>query len=243
MEIVALPVSTYFLSRFPLATLPVMVSLTIAYIMLLWQARGRIVRDQVVWFGALWMVFALAPVILIVAERTTYFSSVGWAWVLAATVILAWDAAPLDHLASRRKLALLALVGFLGANVVALNHRSYWWNRVANISRDAFSQVKVSLVELGWEKGSQLWLVNPPRHIEYAEALGNRTLFGVWLLQGQLGTDVKVALLQDREIEISPTEDMRQLLSTQPVKGPVIAFYWQGENLVKLSTRDGTLPP
>jgi len=237
MEMVALPVSTYFVSRFPLVSWPVIVSLIIACSLIVWMARDRIMHDRVVWFGVSWMVFALAPVILIVAERTTYFSSVGWTWVIAAMVVLAWDAAAVVHLASRRWLVTLAVAGLLGANLAALAHQSYQWNRVADLSRDVFAQVQASLVDLSRSPGGQLWFINPPRRIEYSEALGNRTLFGVWLLQGQLGTDVQVVLLQDRESDLSPQEDMRQLLAEQAVRGSVIAFYWQVGTL----SRPGTL--
>jgi hypothetical protein len=228
MEMVALPVSTYFVSRFPLVSWSVIASLVMACGLIEWMARDRIMHDRVVWFGVSWMVFALAPVILIVAERTTYFSSVGWAWIIAATVILAWNAAMLVYSSSRRWRVIFATVGILAANLVALTHRSYQWNWAADMSRDVFAQVQASLLDLSKSKGDQLWLINPPRRIEYAEALGNRTLFGVWLLQGQLGTDVKVVLLQDRDSKLSPREDMRQLLAERSVEGPVVAFYWQG---------------
>jgi len=243
MEIVALPVSTYFLARFPFATLPVVAALIVACALILWLAWERARRDRVVWFGALWMVFALAPVILIVTERTTYFSSVGWAWVIAAMVILAWDAAMPPYGSSRRWLVTLAIVGILGANLVALTHRSYQWNRVADLSRDVFSQVQTALVELARSPGSQLWLVNPPGHVEYSEALGDRMLFGVWLLQGQLATDVQVVLLQGRESKLSPQEDMRQLLPERAVTGPIVAFYWQGGTLSKPGTLESIRLP
>jgi len=236
MEIVALPVSTYFLARFPFATLPVVAALIVACVLILWLAWERARRDRVVWFGALWMVFALAPVILIVAERTTYFSSAGWAWVIAAMVILAWDAAVPAHLPSRRLLVTFAMAGMLGANLVALTHKSYQWNRVADLSRDVFSQVQAALVDLSRSPGSQLWLVNPPGHVEYSEALGDRMLFGVWLLQGQLGTGVQAVLVQNRESKLAPREDMRQLLMERSVGGPVVAFYWQGGALSEPGT-------
>ncbi len=231
MEMVALPVSTYFVSRFPLVSWPAIVSLIIACSLIVWMARDRIMHDQVVRFGVSWMVFALAPVILIVAERTTYFSSVGWAWIIAAAVIRAWNAAMLVYSSSRRWRVVLATAGILAANLVALTHRSYQWNWAADVSRDVFAQVQASLVDLSKSEGNQLWLINPPRRIEYAEALGNRTLFGIWLLQRQLGTDVQVVLLQGRESKLSPQEDMRQLLAKQAVRGSVIAFYWQGGTL------------
>jgi hypothetical protein len=231
MEMVALPVSTYFLAHFPFATLPVVAALTIACTLIVWRALDRILHNRLVWFGVLWMVFALAPVILIVAERTTYFSSVGWAWASAAMVVLGWDAAAVVHLFSRRRLVVLAVVGLLGANLVALTHKSYQWDRVADLSRDVFSHVQAALVDLSGSPDGELWLVNPPRRIEYAEALGNRTLFGIWLLQGQLGTDVEVVLLQDRESNLSPQEDILQLRAARAVTGPIVAFYWRGGTL------------
>jgi hypothetical protein len=140
METVALPDSTLFLSRFPLATLPVMTLLTMACAVSVWLAGSRMKRDRVVWFGAVWMVSALAPVILIVAERTTYFSSVGWAWAIAATVILAWDAVTRDPLSPKRWAVVLVAAVLLGANLVTLIHRSYWWSQAAGISHDMVSQ-------------------------------------------------------------------------------------------------------
>jgi hypothetical protein len=85
-------------------------------------------------------------------------------------------------------------------------------------------------------KGSQMWFVNLPYHIEYADAFGDRFLFAAWLLQNQLGTDVEVVLLQDTKTSESPLDDMRQLLAARAVRDPVVAFYWQGESWVKLST-------
>ena len=148
MEIVALPVSTHSLSRFPVLTLPVIFSLAVACVLSVWLARDRIMRDRVVWFGVLWMISSLAPVILIVTERTTHFSSVGWAWAIAATVVLAWDATAQSRFSPERWLVVLVVVAILGANLAALVHRSYWWNRIACISRDVVSQVQEALQNL-----------------------------------------------------------------------------------------------
>ena len=239
MEMIALPVSTHFVSRFPVLVLPVLVTLTVGCAITIWQARARLASNRAIWFGAAWMVFALAPVILIVAERTTYFSSVGWAWVIGVMLVLAWDATS-GPVSARRWLSALAIAAILGANLVTLTHRSYWWNHASEVSRNAFSQLRAALADLPQERGSQLWLVNPPRRIEYAEALGSRLLFAVWLLQGQLGTDVQVVLVQDREVGVLPLEDIRQLRSAREITGPVVAFYWQGESLVKWSIPEGT---
>ena len=243
METVALPASTHFLSRFPLVTLPVIVSLTVACALSVWLARGRIMRDRVVWFGTLWMVFGLAPVILIVAERTTYVSSVGWALTIAAIVTLAWDAASRSHLSLKRWLTVLVVVVMLGANLVTLIHRSYWWNRSADVSREVFSQVQVSLLNLPPGEDSQLWFFNPPDQMEYACAFGSRLLFAVWLLQDQLGVEAQVLVFQDREINASPPERTRQLFSERAIEGPVVVFYWQDGKLVELSMPENTPPP
>jgi len=216
METVALPASTSLLARFPLVTVPVIVSLAIAYAVSVWLARDRIMHDRVVWFGTLWMVFSLAPVILIVAERTTYVSSVGWAVAIAAIVTLAWNAAPRGNLSPKRWLTALAVVVILGANLVTLTHRSYWWNRAAHISHD----------------------------IEYADAFGNRILFAVWLLQEQVGVrDVEVSLFQDPESEAPPDEWARQLLLGRAVEDPVVAFYWQDGKVVEFSIPENALSP
>ena len=154
-------------------------------------------------------------------------------------LVLAWDATS-GPVSARRWLSALAIAAILGANLVTLTHRSYWWNHASEVSRNAFSQLRAALADLPQERGSQLWLVNPPRRIEYAEALGSRLLFAVWLLQGQLGTDVQVVLVQDREVGVLPLEDIRQLRSAREITGPVVAFYWQGESLVKWSIPEGT---
>jgi hypothetical protein len=180
------------------------------------------------------MGIALAPVILIVAERTTLFSSVGWAWTIAAIVVLAWDSVAPGRLMLERGLLVLAIAGLLGANWVALTHRSYWWSQAADVSRGLFFQVKRLLPELSSEKDGQLWFVNLPDQIEYAYAFGDRFGFAVWLLQGQLGTNVEVS--QFRNIEIrSPSDHMRRWVEQRTVNGPVIAFYWHEAKLIRQS--------
>jgi hypothetical protein len=243
MEIVALPVSTRFLSRFPLLTLPVIVSLTMACVLSVWLARDRIVRDRVAWFGVLWMVFALAPVSLIVTERTTHFSSVGWTWVIAATLVLAWDATAQSRFSPKRGLVVLAVVAVLGANLATLVQRSYWWNRSANISRDVLGQVQVSLLNLPPGKDSQLWFFNLPNQMEYAySTVGSRILFAVWWLQDQAGTDAQVLVFQG-EINESPSEHMKQLLSERAIEDSVVAFYWQEGTVVVESNMAGGIFP
>lgn len=241
METIALPASTHFLSRFPLVTLPVILSLFTACAIGVWLAKDRIMRDRVVRFGALWMVFALAPVILIVAERTTYVSSVGWAIAIAAITSLAWDTAPQTSFSPKRWLTILVVVVILGANVVTLTHRGYWWDRAANISHDMFSRVKAATLALPPGESGKLWFINIPNHIEYADAFGNRILFAVWLLQEQVGAqDIEVSLLQEPESKAAPSERLRQLLSERAVEGPVVAFYWQDGKVVELGTLENT---
>jgi hypothetical protein len=244
METVALPASTSFLSRFPLVTVPVIVSLAIACAVSVWLARDKIMRDRVARFGALWMVFGLAPVILIVAERTTYVSSVGWALAIASIVTLAWDAASQSNLPLKRWLTVLAMVVLLGANLVTLTHRSYWWDRAADISYDLFSQVRVTMLALPPGKSGQLWFINMPNRIEYAYTFGDRLLFAVWLLQEQAGVrGVEVSLFRDPESKAPPDNWTRQLLSEHIVEGPVVAFYWQDGKVVELSVPENALSP
>ena len=233
METVTLPASTHFLSRFPFATLPVIVCLAVACVVCGWFARRRREFNRVVWFGILWMGIALVPVILIVAERTTLFSSVGWAWTIAAIVVLAWDSIAPGRLTLERGLLVLALAGLLGANLVALTHRSYWWNQASDVSRDLFDQVKRLLPKLSSETNSQLWFVNLPDQIEYAYAFGDRFGFAVWLLQGQLGTNVEVSQFRNIEIGESPSDTLRRWVEQRTVNGSVTAFYWHASKLIR----------
>ncbi|MFQ6100906.1 MAG: ArnT family glycosyltransferase [Anaerolineae bacterium] len=241
METVALPASMDFLSRFPLATLPVIVFLAIACALSLWFARGWVVRNRAIWFGVLWMVFALAPVILIVAERTTYVSSVGWALTIGTIMALAWGATS-GSSSLKRWLTILAVVVILGANLVTLIHRAYWWDHAADISYDLFSRVKAAMLDLPPGKAGHLWFINIPDRVEYAYAFGNRILFAVWLLQAQAG-EPDVEALHIQESTVSPSERIDRLLSEQPVKGPVVAFYWQDGRIVELNISEGTLLP
>lgn len=244
METLALPASTHFLSRFPLATLPVVACLAVACLVCGWLARRHLVLNRVVWFGILWIGIALAPVILIVTERTTFFSSAGWAWAIAAIVVLAWDSVASGRLILERGLLVLAIAGLLGANLVALTHRSYWWSQAADVSRDLFYQVKRLLPGLSSEKDSQLWFVNLPDQIEYAYAFGNRFGFAVWLLQGQLGTNVEVSQFQNIEIGGSPPVQMWRWVEQRTVNGPVIVFYWHEARLIRQSySESNSLPP
>jgi len=235
MEAVALPDATYFLSRFPLATLPIISSLAVACAAVVWLARERILRQRVVWFGVLWMVVALAPVILIVAERTAYFSSIGWALAIAAALVLAIDAVSKSNLPLRRRLPIAMTVVILGANLVAAIHRGYWWDRAADISHQVFSQVHKALLDLPPGKDRQLWFVNLPNHIEYADAFGNRLLFAVWLLEDQWTVgDIEVTLLQDSGINETPAERTRRMISERAPEVPVAAIHWQSGKLVSL---------
>jgi len=107
--------------------------------------------------------------------------------------------------------------------------------------------VQVSLQSPPPGKDNQLWFVNLPNRIEYAyPTFGNRVLFAVWLLQGQVGTDAQALVFQDEvsEVNVAPSERVKQLLSERAVAGPVIAFYWQdGALLVESSIPESTLPP
>lgn len=243
METVALPASTKFLSRFPYVTLPVIVTLAIACAVCAWFAGARIVGDRVVWFGTLWMVFALAPVILIVAERTTYLSSVGWALAISSAIVLMWDAASERGAFPIRWLAVLVVVLILVANFVTLSHRSYWWNRAADISYDMFAHVRTAMQTLPPGENIQLWFVNVPNLLEYASAFGDRIHFAVWLLQNQTGADAQAELFQNQEIDGAPREHMRRLISERAVVGPVLAFYWQGGILVESTASQNLSPP
>jgi len=229
-----------FLPRFPLATLPVIASLTVACALGVWLAKDRIMRDRVIWFGTLWMVVALAPVILMVAERTTYFSSVGWALAIAAIVILAWDAATRSKV--KKWLTVLVIVTILGANLIALTHRGYWRDQAADVSYDMFSRVKAAMLALPPETGGQLWFINIPNHIEYADVFGNRILFAVWLLQEQVGV-THVEVLHIQKHSVSPNKVLEQLLSEQAIDGHVFVFYWQDGEVVELSLPEGILSP
>ena len=196
-------------------------------------------RHRALWYGVLWMVFTLAPVILIVAERTTYFSSVGWAWAIATIEILAWDALSESHFLPRRWLVVLAVVIIVGANLITLVHRSYWWNQAANISRDVMSQVQTTLLNLPPGKDSQLWFFNFPDQIEYAYAFGDRIPFAVWLLQNQLGVDdIEALVFRGGTGDVPSPERVRQMLSERAVEGPAVAFYWQEATVLKLSTME-----
>ena len=237
METIALPASTSFLARFPWAILPVLVSLAAACVLLAWLARKQGVRNRAVWFGAGWTVIALAPVILIVAERTTYFSSVGWAWVIASLTVLAWDAAVQDNSRLRRWLVAVAAVLILGANLSTATHRAYFWDRSAGISYTVFSRVRAEMQALPPEGTEHFWFVNAPNTIEYAVAFGSRVDFAVWLLQEQAQKqvgerDVDVLLLSRRGSEPPLDEWLAQQVAERGVKGPALAFYWQDGQVV-----------
>jgi len=264
MEIVALPVSTHLLARFSLWTWPVMAVLGVTCSFCVVLAKKQMVENRTIWFGGIWMVCALAPVSLIVTERTTYFSSVGWAWGIASVLVLAWDALvekrlDVDRPSSKKrlvtkflpiardfdgfypklkqKLVVLSIVAILGANTVALSHRNYWWYRVGTISQDVFSQVQESLEASPSGEDVQFLFFNFPYRIEYAYAFGDRVLFATWLLQSQLGsqTEGQAQVFQNVTIEVPLRVHLDHWLSTQAVDAPVIAFYWQGGDILRFN--------
>jgi len=233
MESAALPVSTRFISRFPLATWPVIVSLVGVWLLVIGLTRGRIWRDRLFWFGVCWTVFALAPVILIVTERTTYFSSIGWALTAAALILLAWDTVSHKR-AFRRWLVALATTVILSANLVTLTHRAFWWNQAAGVSYAMFSQVRDVIQTLPPQQANQLWFVHIPSHLEYAYAFGNRILFAAWLLQRQASAgDVQILLVEAAGDGISAEERLRHLAAKREAEGVVVAFYWQAGRVVQ----------
>jgi hypothetical protein len=232
MEVVALPDSTGRLTRFSLVTLPVMVSLAIAYALGGWFARDEILRNRAVWFGGLWMVFSLAPVILIVTERTTYFSSVGWALVTGTILALAWEAATRKNRAWQRRLVVLVIVLVLGANLVTLVHRSYWWGRAANVSYDVLAEVR-DFIEDQPPESREFWFVDFPARIEYAYAFGSRMLFAAWLLQKDAGADgVLLSFLNSQPRSGALDERIEQLYSERGAETGVVAFVWQEGEVV-----------
>ncbi|MFP4395480.1 MAG: hypothetical protein ACLFTI_09470, partial [Anaerolineales bacterium] len=239
MEIVAFPVATHFLIRFPLWTWPMMVALGVACLLCVWVARKRVMGNRAIWLGSIWMVCALAPVILIVTERTTYFSSIGWAWAIASVLVLAWDAPAERYPALKQKLVALSVVIILAANVMTLSHRNYWWHRAGAISQEVFGQVQASLEMSPPGEDVQFLFFNFPYRIEYAYAFGNRTLFAVWLLQNQLDsqTEAHALVFEDARIDGPPRVHLEQWLSEKSVDAPIIAFYWQGGDVLRLDTR------
>lgn len=244
METCALPVSMSFLSRFPTLTPAVVVLLAIACALGAWLARRWLMCNRAVWFGALWMVFALTPVLPIVSERSVYVSSIGWAWIVAAVVSLAWEAASKDGSQARQWLVVLVIGTILGANLVTLVHRCYWWNRASDISQSVFSQIRTVLLDLPPEKSSQLWLFNLPEQYEYAHAFGNAFPYAASLLYDDLEVDAQVMAFLDTDTNASTPEQIRQLLSAhQAVEGSVVVLYWQGETLVASNIAEGVFPP
>ncbi len=136
------------------------------------------------------------------------------------------------------------VVAVLGANLVALVHRGCWWNRIAHISRDVFSQVQEALQNLPPGKDNQLWFFSLPNRMEYTyPAVGSRIPLAVWLLQGQVEADAQVSVFQG-EVNVPPPEHMRQLLSERAVEGPFVVFYWQeGTLLVESNIAEGIFAP
>jgi len=244
MEVVALPASTSFLSRFPWVTLPVIVSLAAVCLTMMWLARERLMRHRLFRFGAVWMAVALAPVILIVAERAAYFSSIGWAWVMSVVIVLAWETAARLRFAARR-VVVLAVAIMLGANLVTQVHRAGSWNRASDISRDVFAQVQETLRRLSPGQSIHVWFFGFPDQIEYADVFGDRILFAAWLLEDQLGVeaDVHTAVFRNMPISLPPAEHMQQMQVEQAVTEPVVAFYWQGDAFLRLSTPEGVVSP
>ena len=189
------------------------------------------------------MVLGLGPVILMVAERTTYFSSVGWAWALAAILTPAWKLTSEGGLWRRRWVATALVAAVLAANLVGLVHRSYWWERVANVSRDLSSRVQRALLDLPAGGDSQLWFINLPYQIEYAYAFGNRTLFAVWLLQKELGVEAETLVIEGADVGASLREYVAQLLSERSAEGPVVVFYWREGALIEFRVPDDPFLP
>lgn len=122
-------------------------------------------------------------------------------------------------------MVILCVASILGGNLITVTHRGYWWDRAGDISHEMFSQVQTALLNLPPGGHNQLWFVNLPDRIEYAYAFGNRVPFAIWLLQRQLGTEADVQLFRNRPTNVSPQEDIRQLLSEQAVQGLVVVFY------------------
>ena len=241
MEIVALPVSTHFLIRVPLWTWPMMALLGLASSFCVGVAKKQIAHSRPLWFGGIWMVSALAPVSLIVTERTTYFSSVGWAWAIASVLVLAWDAHAKKSPMLKRRLVALSVIIILGANVVTLSHRNYWWHRAGTISQEVFGQVQASLERSTPGEEVQFLFFNLPYRIEYAYAFGNRPLFAVWLLQSQhqieAQTEAQVLVFEEVTMDAPPRVHLEQWLSERSATGPIVAFYWQDGDVLRLDTR------
>lgn len=236
MQLIGLPVSTSLITAFPFISIPVMLVLALSVASALWIGRRALIHDRTFYFGIAWLVIALAPVILIITERTTYVSSIGAALAIGTIMTRCWGSLMQSSKSLLRMLVAVVLVtAILGANIAALSHRSYWWHRSGEISRGFIVQVQESARAVPPDKPVHLWFVDLPLGIQYAHAFGNRTLFAVWLLDDPR---LRASLLEQPTGVTPLAEQMAQRRESLGITEAVFVFYWSGENVQKI-----TLPP
>jgi hypothetical protein len=233
MELLALPASTDFIGHYPLVILSTMAVLGVVLLVLVWLARRQVGRERscVMWFGAAWMVIALAPVILIVAERTTYVSSVGMALMLGALAGLAWDDVALNGPRWRKGLVAVVVVALVGANLVVLMHRSASWRQTADVSRDLIAQVRATLHDMPADRTVHVWFFDMPFTIEYAYAFGNRALFAMWLLDDPR---ISARLFESGAEGASLAERVDRVRTQEGTQDAIVAFAWSQGRLVRM---------
>jgi hypothetical protein len=240
IEIFALPSNYAYLASLPLwresPWLPVVaVTLTtsvIAMISLLLVRLGfrRRERDYTRAFSlaVVLTIVALAPVILIVSERTAFLSSIGVALAVSTAVVCIWDGLT-EHSECKRwmkQAVAVAAISYIATNASVLIYRSSWWGRAGEISETVLTQLDDQITELPAD--AEIWLVNLPDHLEYAYVFRN-TFPAASELLNSLNHDRNIQTVLDSELAVLPPpqrEDLINQLGNRP--GAVILWYEDG---------------
>lgn len=212
----------------PIATL--LVSLTVITALGWIWLRKRIWRisdhyPRVLVFACIWILSALAPVILIVTERATFLPSVGIALGFSILLIGAWKTAKrYDKWLKRGVIVALAL--YIGLNACVLKYRSTWWEKSAQANEDVLMQLERQIAHL--PASESVLIVNLPDHLGHAFAFRNTFPSAIRVL----GYDLETRSILDSELAAIPARQRADYVQDLQAESDAVVFWYREDKLV-----------
>jgi hypothetical protein len=241
IEVLALPSNYAYLASLPLwresPLLPtITVTLTTGVITMLgllllrsgfWCRKRDYTRAFVFAIGL--SIVALAPVILIVSERTAFLSSIGVALALSVAFVCTWDALSKhsEYKGRMKRVIAVAVVLYATTNASVLIYRSSWWGKAGKISKTVLMQLDDQVRELPAD--AEIWLVNLPDHLEYAYVFRNTFPAASDLLEFLSERNIQTVL--DSELAaLSPPQ--REDLTNRLGNRPDVVIFWYEDGMI-----------
>lgn len=241
IEVLALPSNYAYLASLPLwrespllpvitVTLTTSVITTLGLVLLRSGFRCRERADVRAFVFAIGLsIVALAPVILMISERTAFLSSIGVALALSVAFVCTWDALSErgEYKGRMKRVIAVAVVLYTITNASVLIYRSSWWAKAGKISETVLMQLDDQIRELPTD--TEIWLVNLPDHVEYAYVFRNTFPAASDLLEFLSHRSIQ-AVLDSELAALSPPQ--RKDLINQLENRPDAVIFWYKEGTI-----------